>query len=152
MKLRPPPAIAYQVQRSLPGVWGAWDQAIALAWAWSGGWTTTSYYRSPTRNARVGGADDSQHLVGLALDATAPDLAKLREAFDRAGFITVGYPSHVHAQAFPADREVVRLVAARWLDRGGSAPERGASGPAAEPTTGGLTPDVPGCLPAPCGC
>ena len=59
----------------------------------------TSWYRGPVRNEAVGGHRQSQHLLGLAFDVVGPDLAQLQADLRVAGFNTVTYPDHVHAQA-----------------------------------------------------
>jgi hypothetical protein len=41
--------------------------------------TITSGYRSPEYNAKVGGVENSQHILGRAVDLTAKDLDKLYE-------------------------------------------------------------------------
>ena len=64
--------------------------------------TVTSWARSPTQNLSVGGAQRSQHLLGLAFDAVAQNPDQLAALLWRAGFTVTTYPTHLHAQAFPA--------------------------------------------------
>lgn len=75
----------------------------------------SSWWRDPGFNQTVGGAWDSQHLVGLAMDArplrgSVDDLA---DAFTRVGLVPVlpESRSYVHVQAFPAR---MRVVATYW--------------------------------------
>ncbi len=64
----------------------------------------TSWYRDEVTNRRVGGAPDSQHLLGLALDLIGKelDLRQLVLQVRAVGVIAVREPRHVHLQALPA--------------------------------------------------
>ena len=81
------------------------DFANRMLWAW---WLAgqppvqaTSYIRTPDENRRVGGAPDSQHLIGTALDVVGP--TDLLERFaGQLGLVVVDEGSHVHFQLFPA--------------------------------------------------
>ncbi len=62
----------------------------------------TSGYRTPERNAELGGAPDSAHVKGMAFDMAAPQdpfmRARLAWALGRAGFNRVEIaPKHFHA-------------------------------------------------------
>lgn len=65
----------------------------------------TSWWRSPTRNAQVGGDPWSQHLVALAIDAVPVSGRTIRDlalSLRRSGLVVVEYDRHVHAQLHPA--------------------------------------------------
>lgn len=64
--------------------------------------TPTSWYRSISDNARVGGDPFSQHLVGWAIDAVGPDQQMFAKRLRLSGITTVQEASHLHFQAFPA--------------------------------------------------
>jgi uncharacterized protein YcbK (DUF882 family) len=61
----------------------------------------TSWWRSPERNAQVGGDPYSQHLVGWALDAVGPDVQTFAKRLRVRGFVVVVETDHVHVQVFP---------------------------------------------------
>lgn len=96
----PPYEIAATVERAAPGFWGAFSRATA--YAFPTGTVVTSWHRTPASNAAAGGQPQSQHLLGVAFDAQAPDLGELERRLRAVGFVTVRYRSHVHAQAWPA--------------------------------------------------
>ncbi len=64
----------------------------------------TSWFRTPEKNRIEGGAQDSQHLFGLAWDVAAPrdSLQHLAEHLTAQGLVAVRERNHVHVQAFPA--------------------------------------------------
>ena len=66
----------------------------------------TSWWRSAEDNRRVGGAPQSQHLLGLAFDIVVPggsaERSRVIHSVTHAGLIGVDERSHVHVQAFPA--------------------------------------------------
>ena len=93
----PPYSIVWTVDRWAPGIWDAFFEAVWWAYR-RDPFTVTSWWRSPTMNAEAGGHPDSQHLIGTALDATREAGPALREA----GFVVLDYPTHVHAQVWPA--------------------------------------------------
>jgi len=62
----------------------------------------TSWWRSRSRNASVGGAVYSQHLLGFALDLVTPKPAALVRALNAAGLFATDEGDHVHVQAFRA--------------------------------------------------
>lgn len=69
--------------------------------------TATSWWRSQARNDDVGGAQLSQHLLGLAVDLVGPDEVEAMRRLRAAGFVVLrhavpGGNLHVHAQALPA--------------------------------------------------
>jgi hypothetical protein len=99
---RPPTGIAYTVQLWSPGFWEKFVTQFWKAYVEFGQPVTiTSWWRSPEENRRVGGHESSQHLIGSALDVAPPD-GRLAEAFRRAGFTVIEYPTHLHVQTFPA--------------------------------------------------
>lgn len=57
--------------------------------------TVTSYVRSPSRNAAVGGVPNSLHLVGLAADV-AGDTARAAALWRQAGLDAIEYATHTH--------------------------------------------------------
>lgn len=64
----------------------------------------TSWFRTPAQNRKVGGAFDSQHLAGLAVDFVVPDEELLRviSGFRVVGLTAVSEVDHLHVQAHPA--------------------------------------------------
>lgn len=64
----------------------------------------TSWYRDPERNAAVGGAPHSQHLLALAVDAVVDP--QLQEHFLDAcrflGLIPIVEGDHIHVQRYEA--------------------------------------------------
>lgn len=109
----PPTRTVVFFERLLPGFWIRWISAAEHALREidddAGGDTIiTSWFRTPFENQRVGGQDDSQHLVGLALDVVPgkPSLklavSEASSRFMEAGFITVPSERHLHIQTFPA--------------------------------------------------
>jgi len=78
-------------------------RAVAGAQGFSG-LRVTSWFRTPEKNRIEGGAQTSQHLLGLAWDVTvARDLREhLAEHMQAQGLVAVVERRHVHIQAFPA--------------------------------------------------
>ena len=93
----PPHSIVWTVDRWAPGIWPAFFNAVWWAYQQEP-FTVTSWWRSASKNREVGGHPDSQHLVGMAIDATKGSADVLR----RAGFTVVEYRNHVHAQVWPS--------------------------------------------------
>jgi len=62
----------------------------------------TSWWRSEAQNRAVGGATDSQHLFGFALDIVAARPDRIEQLAREAGLIAVVEMDHVHVQLFPA--------------------------------------------------
>jgi hypothetical protein len=79
-----------------------------------GTWAS-SWWRSASWNASVGGAPDSQHLLGLAVDI-GPPTAQLAQRMRLAGFVTIDEGDHLHVQAYPAG-SIAPLIAS-WRARG----------------------------------
>lgn len=96
----PPPGIVNALALWIPGIWPVFLRAANASLA--PGDVVTSWWRSPDRNAQVGGHVESQHLVGLAFDAASPDPPGLASRLRAVGFTTVEAAGHVHAQAFQA--------------------------------------------------
>jgi len=61
----------------------------------------SSWWRSRSRNATVGGALYSQHLLGFALDLVTPTPRALVVALVSQGLHAIDEGDHVHVQAFP---------------------------------------------------
>lgn len=67
--------------------------------------SVTSFARTRSHNAAVGGAPSSQHLLGLAVDLVPldGDMAGLEEAARSFGYgYVLNEGDHVHIQAYPA--------------------------------------------------
>lgn len=98
MPLRgPPPQLAFQVDRAVPGLVGAFAQRVNRIRGVS---VATSWWRSPADNQSVGGAPDSQHLFALGVDLVGDNQQILADA--RAlGLIAVDSGRHVHVQGWP---------------------------------------------------
>ena len=95
-----PSAAAYEAVRAVFGA-RAWPLIVEAAIrAMEPDTIVTSWYRDPAHNARVGGAADSQHLLGLAFD-TVPVSAVNARRWQDAGFHVVVENDHVHAQVLP---------------------------------------------------
>lgn len=64
----------------------------------------TSWYRDAVTNRRAGGAPDSQHRLGLALDLVGEEfqLGQLLVDIRAVGLVGVRETSHVHVQLLPA--------------------------------------------------
>lgn len=99
----PPPAIV--------SLFGTWIQAFANAidgaldpFGYDQGARLTSWYRSPSDNAREGGAQRSQHQLGLAVDVVFPFYTKASaiRSLRRAGLTVIEEADHVHVQAYVA--------------------------------------------------
>jgi len=78
--------------------------------------TLTSWWRSQARNDDVGGAQLSQHLLGLAIDLVGPDEDEAERRLRALGFVVIrhavpGGKLHVHAQALPAG--IIKAVVQR---------------------------------------
>lgn len=96
----PPPQIFGLVPQ---WYWQQWIQALNFALRGIDA-QPTSWWRSLADNVRVGGASNSQHLVGLAVDFVFPrnqrTLAKQR--LRQVGFVVIDEGDHVHVQTFEA--------------------------------------------------
>ncbi len=68
------------------------------------GLRASSWYRDVETNRRVGGARDSQHLLGLALDITGDHQALHRLLIELrgVGLFAFDESTHVHVQLLPA--------------------------------------------------
>ena len=97
----PPRSIVWQVERLVPGFYGAFVTRVLSA-DFPPGVSLSSWWRSIDRNRRARGAPESQHLWAGAADIDAPDLGALGRALDRTGLVVVRFPSYVHVQAWPA--------------------------------------------------
>jgi hypothetical protein len=74
----------------------------------------TSWYRDPARNAEVGGAPRSQHLLALALDLAVPSDAQERlvQTARWLSLFPIVERGHVHVQRYEAG-----LLPAHLFDR-----------------------------------
>lgn len=101
----PPPWVNQGVNRYLPGVYGVFWQILTAAHGdLKGDFQLTSYYRSAVKNRSVGGASDSQHQLGLAVDFVYPrkvapiPIGRMRQW----GLTVIDEGDHIHIQAYPA--------------------------------------------------
>lgn len=77
--------------------------------------TILSAYRSPTHNKKVGGARNSQHMQGRALDLAPPKGVKIGDFYetiknnaDKFGITGIGkYKTFVHVDVRPTDKLIV---------------------------------------------
>jgi hypothetical protein len=102
----PPREMIVALELRLPGLARMFVERADLALAGLDV-TATSWWRSQARNDDVGGAQLSQHLLGLAIDLVGPDEAEAERRLRAAGFVVIrhavpGGKLHVHAQALPA--------------------------------------------------
>ena len=97
---QPPLSVVYAVEYFAPGFWKEFIGAANAAL--SPGDQVTSWWRSRAENERVEGSIDSQHLVAAAFDVVPGTLATTAAKLRRYGFTVVQYPTHLHAQAWPA--------------------------------------------------
>ena len=98
--LPPTLQIVSAFERWQPGFWTLWIRSFRAGASSAGGIKASSWWRSAPDNAAVGGARESQHLVGLAVDVEAADPARAAASFSRAGFTVVDEGSHLHLQTF----------------------------------------------------
>ena len=96
----PPAQLVSQIDRLAPGFWSAWSRAVSTAYG-RAPFQVTSWWRSRAYNAEVGGAEASQHLLGVAFDVV-PATRAVQSALAAVGFITVNEGDHIHAQPWPA--------------------------------------------------
>ena len=89
------------VMRFLPAFQWAIPRWTFLWWSHPGT-ALTSWWRSPERNTAVGGAPQSQHLYGLAVDAVPRDFDAFMADARRIGLYAVDEGNHVHLQIFPS--------------------------------------------------
>lgn len=100
MSAQPPPSMLWQpLGLWIPGLWDFFLSHANRALADSGA-TPTSWWRSVRQNRELGGAEESQHLLGLALDLVGG--VNTAAAFSAQGFVVVVESDHVHAQTYPA--------------------------------------------------
>ena len=100
---RPPFNVVQGVELFAPGFWQAFvwhinDSASKIR----APTTATSWYRNEAENQRVGGAQDSQHLVGAAVDLVNERAGQLANELTGRGFVVVNEGDHLHVQAWPA--------------------------------------------------
>ena len=119
--MAPPQGIVSAFGRWTPGIWQLFVGAANGALRPDD--VVTSWWRSPSHNADVGGHPESQHLVGLAFDVASPTPDQLAASLRSAGFEAFPSATHVHAQAFPAgtlgDLGVLDALGLRRFGRGG---------------------------------
>lgn len=98
----PPLAVMETVERFAPGFWIVFFSRANAAVSGLDVYLT-SWHRYAWYNEVIGGADDSQHILGTAFDLSGPDAARAVPALQAQGFIVVNYADgHLHAQAWPA--------------------------------------------------
>jgi len=98
----PPRAIWQPVEAILPGVYSAFVGAVIEGASGSGAVGVSSWWRSRSENARVGGDPNSQHLLGLAVDIVGTSNMVLAAALGAKGLTALNEGTHVHAQLYPA--------------------------------------------------
>jgi len=86
-----------------PFILNFYSRAVAGAQGFRG-LRVTSWFRTPEKNRIEGGAQQSQHLFGLAWDVAVPrdSLQHLAQHMAAQGLVAVRERDHVHVQAFPA--------------------------------------------------
>jgi len=97
------------------GVWTKLSERLGWVLSAFPGLVLTSWWRSPQFNREVGGADTSQHLLGLAFDVSGsrPNMEGALWYARAIGWEAVFEGDHVHLQAFKAGtlpRSLFRLV------------------------------------------
>lgn len=97
----PPLELARYVNYRLPGIYARFLIPIIEA-PFPGDTVVTSWYRDFVHNREVGGAPQSQHLLGLALDLTSRRPEEILGALRPTGLTVIGESTHVHVQALPA--------------------------------------------------
>jgi hypothetical protein len=91
------------VELFAPGFWEAFIWHVNDAAASVDAPTiASSWYRNAADNIRVGGAQDSQHLVGSAVDLVNEKAGQLAGELSGRGFVVVNEGDHLHVQAWPA--------------------------------------------------
>lgn len=122
----------------------------ALRDAYTGEWTITSGYRDPAYNAKVGGAKNSQHIHGNAIDAglairTPEETLRFMDAAKASGFTGFGFyqPGQVHVDVGPGrywgpsyGADSLPDWAAEWVRANVDPNARGAPGRTASATPG----------------
>ena len=81
----------------------AFAEALQSYCGWSGG-SVTSYGRSAARNAYVGGAEESRHLLWLAADVIyypneEPNMGKAQRMARKLGIRVIREDDHDHIQS-----------------------------------------------------
>jgi len=111
----PPQSLVDQMDAELPGIWPAFlGRVVAGVRESRSNVRLSSWFRDPISNQNVGGAIDSQHLVGLAVDLTTDNPVALERALDAQGIVAVREGSHVHVQAYPAGL-MAPLIRSIWI-------------------------------------
>ncbi len=99
----PPQRIIDQMDHLLPGIWPAFlGRVVDGARESRSHVQVSSWYRDPPTNRAVGGAAESQHLLGLAIDLVSDNPVALEKALDAQGIVAIRERTHVHVQAYPA--------------------------------------------------
>ncbi len=105
------------LQRALVPFWREMQARLLAA---PGQARVTSWLRTVTHNRAVGGAPESQHLIGTAVDVvplaptTWPEIAAALRGVGFAYVVDEG--DHVHAQLFP--KQLAQPVIRQLLERG----------------------------------
>lgn len=113
----PPARLRAAVESTVPGIYrDIVVDARGVLGQWEGV-TLTSWWRSVDHNREVGGADSSQHLIGLAFDFAVPAQHKwsVQGFLRHANWTVLDEGDHLHAQVFKATSQLRRFV--EWAVR-----------------------------------
>jgi len=109
---RPPSRLAAAVEARLPGIFREIEADLAGLRTRFPGTVVSSWWRSKSHNERVGGAQGSQHLAGLAVDLVPPrrDWAQAAVWLRSHRWTVIDEGDHLHAQVFRASSRVAAFV------------------------------------------
>jgi len=97
----PPQSIVNFVESLAPGIYRDFVDRLLFGVAGQSGFVS-SWWRSPQINREVGGAPESQHLLGLAVDVVVGRPGDAVVNLQNAGLVAVDEGTHVHLQRFTA--------------------------------------------------